>query len=172
MFFTLKRQKGRASLILVAIMISTSILTIVPDDDAEVSALDQVSPIDINGNSELASHSELDSGAGTSSDPYIFSDFSIDCRPDGSSGISLVDTTRYVIFKNITIYAHASSPAINLDSYYTGTGYSSLYVTLLNITVIGGGKQLEMNVPINVIIQDCNFSNPSGTGDLIHSYYR
>lgn len=159
------------SIIISLAFLFTSIMFFSPDNDINVSALDQVSPIDITGNSELASHPELDSGSGTSSDPYIFSDMSIDCTSSGSTGISVVDTTKYVVFRNITIYAHTSNPAINLDSYHSGSSYYSMYVTLKNITIIGGGKHLEMDVPINVIITDCNFSNPSGTGDIIHSYY-
>ncbi len=140
------------------------------EKDLHVNGLDSVDPIRIESNTELYYHPEIDSGKGTVTEPFVISDVSIDCRSNGKSGIYLRNTTYNLEIRNVTIYASSLSPAIYLRPYYSGTAYYSLNLKLINITVIGGGTQLDMFYPIRVYISGCNFSNPGGTGDLIHSY--
>lgn len=137
--------------------------------DMEVNALDSVNPLSFSSNSDMASHPELDSGSGTHGDPYIFADMDIDCTSSGSSGLYISETTKYAIFRNITIHASSSSPAIYMKTLTSG-GYRAMQITLDNITVIGGGTQLYMNRPYYITVKNCNFSNPSGSGKLIHAY--
>ncbi len=149
----------------------TSMTILFQTGNIMVTAQDDADPIDIHSNSDLSGHPELDSGSGTSANPYIFANLDIDCRSLGVKGISLQNTTRYVIFRNITIHADNSAPGIYIRSLYSGGNYHSIFVTLDNVTVIGGGTHLEMYVPIRVNVNNCNFSNPSGSGNIIHSYY-
>ena len=139
-------------------------------NEMEVLALQSVDPIRIESNTELYYHSQVDSGSGTAVDPFVISDIQIDCRSSGETAIYLRNTTYHLEIKNVTIFASSSSPAIYLRAYYSG-GYHSMNLELKNITIIGGGTQLYMYVPIRVYITECNFSNPSGSGHLIDAYY-
>ncbi len=140
------------------------------EKDLLVNGLDSVGPISIESNTELYYHPEIDSGKGTVTEPFIISDLSIDCRSSGKTGIYLRNTTYNLEIRNVTIYASSLSPAIYIRPYQSGTTYYYLNLKLINITVIGGGTQLDMSNPRRVYISGCNFSNPGGNGDLIHFY--
>ncbi len=134
--------------------------------DAE-GALESISPIAIDYNSGLASHSSVRSGNGTSGNPYLISDYHIDCTSSGSTAISIRYTTDFLRIRNITIDAHSSNPAIYLRS----SGWNAQNMILDNITINGGAKHLHMYVPVSITITRCTFNNPSGTGDIIYAYY-
>jgi len=178
MGYPMKRRLGRDDghiiiniIIIIALMTGAVYVVGRSSDDWGVNALDQVGPIVIDGDAELASHPQVDSGSGTQPDPYVISDISIDCSSSGRSAISVRNTTKHLVIRNVTVRAPSSVPAINLRSYYNGANYVSMYLTLENVTVIGGSTHVYMYVPIRVTLTRCNFSNPSGSGNIIHSYY-
>ena len=105
--------------------------------------LTSADPIVIEGNTELANH-HLITGSGISSDPYLISDISIDCRSSGRGGIAIRNTTKNFMIRNVTIYASSSAPGIFLRGRFTGSYYYPMYGILDNVTVIGGGRHISM----------------------------
>ncbi|MGA1792394.1 MAG: hypothetical protein ACMUHM_00425 [Thermoplasmatota archaeon] len=131
------------------------------------AALTSIDPIVIEGNAGLASHPTIRSGDGSTLNPYIISDYSIDSYSTGRYGIAIRNTTAHLIVQNITIRVADASIGIYLRAY----GSYSMNIVLKNITITGGSTQVYLYVPIRVSITDCTFNNPSISGNAIYSYY-
>ena len=60
------------------------------------------SPININGNTQLANQSS--SGDGSSGNPYIIENYIISNCPSNTNGVYIQNTNKYFILNNITVF--------------------------------------------------------------------
>ena len=129
---------GNLSRMVVIFIFSLFMLNVIPSFnipelpdiiDPVSGALTQSSPIVIENDFGLGVHPSVRSGGGTSQDPYIISDYSIDCTFIGRGAIAIRNTTSYLIIRNITITASSSAPAIYLRAW----GWNSQNIVLKNI---------------------------------------
>lgn len=165
---------GSMTRVLAFLFITTFLLSSMPSSpisdivmEAAEGSQDAISPISISYNSGLSTHPSVRSGNGTSKNPYVISDYYIDCTSSGSIGISIQYTTAFLRIRNITIDAHTDYSAIYLRS----SSWNAQNIILDNITINGGGTHLYLYIPVKVTVTRCLFNNPSGTGDIIYAYY-
>jgi len=159
----------------VHIAMMSLIVTLVPlivfdELPTAAGALTPIPPIAIEGDSELAGHPALRSGSGTTADPYLFSDYIIDTRTTKGAAISVRNTTKAYLFRNVTIYTTSSATAINISALYSGA-WQPIHGTLRNVTVSGPGQHLYLYVPSYFNVMECRFINPQSSGTVINSYY-
>ncbi len=163
----------RYTIVLVLIILLSASFSMVLPGEAPVGkvrgALTQVQPIVIEGNSGFASHPRV-TGGGTISNPYLITNYLIDCSSSTRAAIAIRNTTAFFLVKNVTIYASSSSPAILTRALYFNNNYQAMNGRFENVTVIGGGTQVQLDRPIRLVFVQCNFTNPSGTGYGIRLY--
>ncbi|MGA1872261.1 MAG: right-handed parallel beta-helix repeat-containing protein, partial [Thermoplasmatota archaeon] len=162
---------SRSVLLTILLMISVASVLWLPDEIQPMihadGALTSITPIVIEKDNDLGAHPSVRSGSGTTLDPYVISDYSIDSTASGRYGIAIRNTTANLIMRNLTIRVSGSSIGIYLRSY----SWNSQNIVMKNITIIGGSYQVYLYIPVRVTISDCTFSNPSATGKVVYSYY-
>jgi len=162
----------RMRTLLVAMIIILQILLVMgPMDGPTIienaaGALTPSDPIIIEGNYGLSVSPAVRSGSGTSQDPYIISDLSIDCSSNGRGGIAIRNTTSYLIIRDITVKASSSAPGV----YLRALGWNLQNIVIRNVTITGGNYQMYLYYPCQVTITSCRFIDPSGTGYAIYAY--
>ena len=138
-----------------------------------VSSLDidneVVDPIVIEGDSELADHPEV-TGSGSSNDPYTITNITIDVSGSGRGAIAIRNTTKNLLIQNVKIYASTSATGLYLRGKYVGGTYYQTNAVIDNVTVVGGVRQLYVYTAKLVTVENCNFSNPSGSSYNTYIY--
>ncbi len=163
----------RYTIVPVLLLLLSASFSMVLPDEAPVGkvrgALTQVQPIVIEGNAGFASHPRV-TGGGTIGNPYLITNYLIDCSSSSRAAIAIRNTTAFFLVKNVTIYGSSLSPAILTRSLYFNSNYQAMNGRFENVTVIGGGTQVYLERPIRIVFVQCNFTNPSGTGYAIRVY--
>jgi hypothetical protein len=163
----------RYTIVLVLLLLLSTSFSMVFPEKAPVGkvrgALTLVQPIVIEGNSGFASHPRV-TGGGTISNPYLITNYLIDCSSSTRAAIAIRNTTAFFLVKNVTIYASSSSPAILTRGLFFNSNYQAMNGRFENVTVIGGGTQVYLERPIRLVFVQCNFTNPSGTGNALRLY--
>jgi parallel beta-helix repeat protein len=150
------------------------------DEEKTITTSESISPIIIDGNDELDSHSNVD-GSGTWGDPYIIEDYEISGMH--MVGINISNTDKPLIIRNCTIGVlgygiylyNASNVEINniTANDHMGTGIS-LQNSDNNTIIEGKILRNEVGVLLNqsddntIISSDSSNSNQYGIG-LIYS---
>ncbi|MCK4969221.1 MAG: right-handed parallel beta-helix repeat-containing protein, partial [Thermoplasmata archaeon] len=121
----------------------------------EGEALSDHGTIYIGSDNGFTSAKGVRSGSGTLADPYIISDWRINCTT--ANGIEIRQTTKHFIVRNITAQRIGGGmEAIYLDHVTNGT--------FSNFTILGGVTHITVRIFWSENISIENLTTPEGSG--------